>query len=712
MHWIFLSFLVLSFSVMAAGEMPVTFTLTGRLFESPTSANPLIEQNVELRVQILNSTKTCVLYDQKQIIHTDTTDGNFAIDVGSVVGDSKRVSGSDRGNEMSAVFQNTAPIPATCGGASTNASAVSRAGRHLRVSVKPPGQLEDVLTPDIFVGHVPTALVSETLGGLSKDQFLQLGSGTSELTQSNLETIFSSTKFPVLEGLVAGTTTIGGINSNDNYVITANADSVGTGMIQFAIGSSVKAEITNAGDFIANQKIGVGTGLPSFDLAFGGSAGRTIGIERGSGAELKISSGGAAAGSSNSAGGDLVLSSGLSTGTGGSRILFQTPTPGGADNNPVTKMILDTQGQLGINNISPNRPLHISSSGSPTILLDYSTGGVDQKRRFITSSSDGALSFGKFSDNMGTTSEHLRILSNGRVGIGKTDPSSDLDVNGTAIATRVIAGGAPVVAWSPVTKTSSYSVTSSDVYKYFLVSGTSTMTLPSPSAVGAGYTIGFNNVGSGTVTINPNTSETINGGANYAMSAGGAVTLITDGVSWFFFNQKLPPCTDNTGNLSPCTTVANRYVTATAGGDITSWSNSVAGTSVTASIPTGYYSGKTVTFTEPELTPSSIRTGYTVFGVTGNGSTAPSTGQVVSSISQQANPTASSCTSPACPSGFSSMGCWIGYNLYPSTSFHYGNGTIVTSLGSPSSSTCAGVHPNPTGGAYNYSTCSRLCIKY
>jgi hypothetical protein len=89
--------------------------------------------------------------------------------------------------------------------------------------------------------------------------------------------------------------------------------------------------------------------------------------------------------------------------------------------------------------------------------------------------------------------------------------------------------------WSLVTKASNYSILTADVYKFFLVSGTSTMTLPSPAAVGAGYRVGFNNSGAGTVTVSRNASENINGANSFNLAAGEACILITDGTNWYYF---------------------------------------------------------------------------------------------------------------------------------------------------------------------------------
>ncbi|MBK8200855.1 MAG: hypothetical protein IPK68_00510 [Bdellovibrionales bacterium] len=105
----------------------------------------------------------------------------------------------------------------------------------------------------------------------------------------------------------------------------------------------------------ASGKIGFNASTPSYDLSFGGDSVRTLGMERHStantaGNTLTLNSGGATSGATNKNGGNLILSSGIATGTGKSDIVFQPVAAGGsgsASRNPTENMRLNAFGLSG-----------------------------------------------------------------------------------------------------------------------------------------------------------------------------------------------------------------------------------------------------------------------------------------------------------------------------------------------------------------------------
>ncbi len=81
-------------------------------------------------------------------------------------------------------------------------------------------------------------------------------------------------------------------------------------------------------------------------------------------------------------------------------------------------------------------------------------------------------------------------------------------------------------------KSAAYTVVSSDRGKVIdATSGTWTLSLPAVSGL-SGFSLVVWNSGSGTVTIDPNASEQINGATTLALTAGSAVLLACNGTSW------------------------------------------------------------------------------------------------------------------------------------------------------------------------------------
>ena len=83
-----------------------------------------------------------------------------------------------------------------------------------------------------------------------------------------------------------------------------------------------------------------------------------------------------------------------------------------------------------------------------------------------------------------------------------------------------------------VAKTAAYTVLAADRGKVFECSGTFSLTLTAAATLGAGFSFIVANTGAGIITIDPNASELINGGATVNIAAGAWAVISCNGTSF------------------------------------------------------------------------------------------------------------------------------------------------------------------------------------
>ena len=208
----FASTVLVAEAVLAVEHTVQTFSLDGQLFSDAAGTQPLIDNDIQIKVQILNPLQTCVLYEEMQRLSTASSNGYFSFRIGSIPGSSKRTS-QDSGHTMAQVYSNTA-LGSVVGKSVTNASACTYSpaagdSRYLRVLVTPARDgITRTLNPPMSLDVVPIALVAEraeTFRGYEPSNFVLVSdSGTAAPSQANLETVFSTTNYPKLLDLLSG----------------------------------------------------------------------------------------------------------------------------------------------------------------------------------------------------------------------------------------------------------------------------------------------------------------------------------------------------------------------------------------------------------------------------------------------------------------------------------------------------------------------------
>jgi hypothetical protein len=234
----------------------------------------------------------------------------------------------------------------------------------------------------------------------------------------------------------------------------------------------------------------------------------------------------------------------------GGAVLINTTTDNGVDklqvNGSMNVSTLATAQNLSVtNNATISNKLAIrttTQTANLTVLGGYSIGGsiptdwnfMSAGRAGVVSSNKGFYfdiiggSYAEFSTFDWGTSQPYNMVFQGNGGrllvATTTDNTVDrLQVNGS------ISGIGMKQAY--VTKTGAYTATNDD-YVIDCTSGTFTVTLPASSGR-TGRILIIKNSGAGTITVDGNASETIDGAATYAISVQyGTIQIMSDGTNW------------------------------------------------------------------------------------------------------------------------------------------------------------------------------------
>lgn len=398
------------------------FTYQGRFF-APDGITPMTDV-VDLVLGVYSQNGNCLLYEETQTgINLVTNSGLFSVKVGSAVGSDKRTS-HDPHLSLSRIFSNTGTVRADDSGTTNTCPGGYAPGagenRRLRVSVYPTGSSSgETMSPDLAINPAPQSTVAETLQGFDSDSFVKT---STNITQDNIEALVG--------GGDAST-----LHNHDGRYLRA--------------GSGSSQDLGSAGSYVSGSgTFGIGTSSPSMDLGLGGAQARSIGTERNTtantvGSAMTIKAGGATSGATNKAGGNLVLSSGLSTGTGSSNIVFQTSSSGSsgvADNTIATRMVIGKDSVV----LSPLTSLGLGqfSDSDETDLVNALTAAASVSDRgkawFNTSSNQMKYWNGSSAVAASGGSYSLPVAANGTLG-GIKATTGKITLDGTGAITAIAA---------------------------------------------------------------------------------------------------------------------------------------------------------------------------------------------------------------------------------------------------------------------------------
>jgi len=108
-----------------------------------------------------------------------------------------------------------------------------------------------------------------------------------------------------------------------------------------------------------------------------------------------------------------------------------------------------------------------------------------------------------------------------------------LTAGGTGATTQIAAlQNLGAIAAQTVAKTAAYTVVVGDRGDVILCSGTFSVSLTAAATLANGFSVGIINTGTGTITIDPNSAELIDGAATKVLTPGQSCIIITDGTSW------------------------------------------------------------------------------------------------------------------------------------------------------------------------------------
>lgn len=456
-------FLSLLFFVQAWGApLAQRFNFDGILLDG--SSNPITSLQT-ITFTIYNPAADCLLYEETQNVTPDSN-GNFSVQVGAGT-----PTGNNPGLTFPTIFQNSGQVRGVGANCGSGYTAAGGHGRLLRVDVG-----GTPLTPDFQISPVPMANVAESIQGLTPANLLQTGTGN--LTQADLQTVFSAANFAELINILAGTstqyaprsttaaTTLPGYTTGSPpgapvagsiwYDTTANT-------VKFYNGSATQT-LSSGGGTVTS--VSAGTGLAGGPITTTGSLSlASSGVTPGTYAKVTVDTYGRVTTGAALAVADLPGSVVLA----GGQVAGGAMTLGTTDNfsltlltNNASSFHITNTGLVGIGTLTPQAKLEVA--GTDSILVPRGTTGqrsgspIDGMIRYNTTTlkmeayqngswvdmvnsggtlggmTAGRIPYAASASSLTDTANLFWDNTNTRLGVGTNTPGATLDVNGEIFA--------------------------------------------------------------------------------------------------------------------------------------------------------------------------------------------------------------------------------------------------------------------------------------
>ena len=245
------------FSAQASAQQgPSQLNISGGLFNP--YGTPVTQGSVNFRLEVWDKNGTCVLYSE---VHAgqnlSATKGGFSLEIGKGSSIANNIDSGAPTVLSSKVFENPGAV-APFAGCAPGVTLASGDNRAIRVYYDLGGGYT-AMTPDVPIGSSAYAMVAETLQGKRPTDFVQTRDDVStDLNQTNIETIFSAVNFAKLVQILSGN--FGNQTLTNVGTPSAGTDAVNKNYADANVGGKI-ADVSSVGPAAGNGQTLIWAGV-------------------------------------------------------------------------------------------------------------------------------------------------------------------------------------------------------------------------------------------------------------------------------------------------------------------------------------------------------------------------------------------------------------------------------------------------------------------